>query len=142
MTGPALLRAIGRWSLVALVLNGVIGSSVFGLPSVIGGKLGAMSPLAWLVAALGIGTVVACFAEVASRFSEAGGPYLYAREAFGPFAGFQIGWLLWLARVTAFAALANLLVSYLGVFWPAAAGGPAGRRARRSCARSWGSSRS
>ena len=120
MTGPALLRAIGRWSLVALVLNGVIGSSVFGLPSVIAGKLGAMSPLAWLVAALGIGTVVACFAEVASRFSEAGGPYLYAREAFGRFTGIEMAWLSYLVRLTASATNANLFVIYLGEFWPAA----------------------
>ena len=42
----ALVRAIGRWSLVALMLNGVIGSSVFGLPSVLWGRLGAASPWA------------------------------------------------------------------------------------------------
>jgi amino acid transporter len=127
MTGPALLRAIGRWSLVALVLNGVIGSSVFGLPSVIAGKLGPMSPLAWLVAAIGIATVVASFAEVASRFSEAGGPYLYAREAFGRFAGIEMGWMSYLVRLTASATNANLFVIYLGEFWPAAQG-PQGSR--------------
>ncbi|HSB53130.1 MAG TPA: hypothetical protein VLD58_02195, partial [Gemmatimonadales bacterium] len=65
---PALIRAIGRWTLAALMLNGVIGSSVFGLPSVIAGKLGAASPWAWLIAALMISVVVACFAEVSSRF--------------------------------------------------------------------------
>jgi amino acid transporter len=127
MTGPALLRAIGRWSLIALVLNGVIGSSVFGLPSVIAGKLGSLSPLAWLVAALGIGTVVACFAEVASRFREAGGPYLYAREAFGRFAGIEMGWMSYLVRLTASATNANLFVIYLGEFWPAAQGPQASR---------------
>jgi amino acid transporter len=127
MTRPALLRAIGRWSLVALVLNGVIGSSVFGLPSVITGKVGAMSPVAWLVAALGIATVVACFAEVASRFSEAGGPYLYAREAFGRFAGIEMGWLSYLVRLTASATNANLFVISLGEFWPPAQGPLASR---------------
>ncbi|MBL8977657.1 MAG: amino acid permease, partial [Gemmatimonadetes bacterium] len=86
MNAP-LVRALGRWSLAALVLNGVIGSSVFGLPSVIAGRLGAASPWAWVVAAIGIGVVMACFAELASRFGEAGGPYLYARVAFGRFAG-------------------------------------------------------
>jgi amino acid transporter len=127
MTAPVLLRAIGRWSLIALVLNGVIGSSVFGLPSVIAGKLGGMSPLAWLLAALGIGTVVACFAEVASRFREAGGPYLYAREAFGQFAGIEMGWMSYLVRLTASATNANLFVIYLGEFWPAAEGPQASR---------------
>jgi basic amino acid/polyamine antiporter, APA family len=41
---------------------------------------------------------MACFAEVASRFGESGGPYLYAREAFGRFVGIEMGWLVWLVR--------------------------------------------
>ena len=61
---------------------------------------------------------MACYAEVASQFSEAGGPYLYARAAFGRFLGIETGWLLWLARLTAPAANANLFVVYLGEFWP------------------------
>lgn len=125
MNAP-LVRALGRWSLAALVLNGVIGSSVFGLPSVIAGRLGAASPWAWVVAAIGIGVVMACFAELASRFGEAGGPYLYARVAFGRFAGIQMGWLTYLVRLTAAATNANLFVIYLGEFWPAAAGRLAG----------------
>lgn len=102
------------------MINAIIGSSVFGLPSVIGGKLGAASPWAWLLAALGIGVIMACFAEVASRFGEAGGPYLYAHVAFGRFAGIEMGWLLYLTRVTAAATNANLFVAYLGEFWPGA----------------------
>lgn len=123
----SLVRVIGRWSLAALMLNGVIGSSVFGLPSVITGKLGNASPWAWIVAALGIGIIVACFAEVASRFGEAGGPYLYARLAFGRFAGIQMGWFAYLVRLTAAATNANLFVIYLGEFWPGA-GDPLGSR--------------
>jgi len=119
---PALVRAIGRWGLAALVVNSVIGSSVFGLPSVIAGKLGAASPVAWLLAALGIGVIVACFAEVASRFDDAGGPYLYARVAFGRLAGIEMGWLAYLVRLTASATNANLFVIYLAEFWPGAEG--------------------
>lgn len=117
---PALARDIGRWSLAALVLNGVIGSSVFGLPSVIAGRLGPASPYAWLVAAAGIAVVIACFAEVASRFEEAGGPYLYAHAAFGKLAGIQMAWFAYLTRLTASATNANLFVIYLGEFWPGA----------------------
>lgn len=117
---PPLLRAIGRWTLAALMLNGVIGSSVFGLPSVIAGKLGAASPWAWLVAALGIAVVVACFAEVSSRFERAGGPYLYGRVAFGRLMGIEMGWVAYLVRLTAAATNANLFVIYLGELWPAA----------------------
>lgn len=122
-----LVRAIGRWSLAALVLNGVIGSSVFGLPSVIAGKLGWMAPVAWLIAAVGIGVVVACFAEVASRFSTAGGPYLYARAAFGRLLGIEMGWMAYLVRLTAAATNANLFVIYLGELWPGSQGSLANR---------------
>jgi APA family basic amino acid/polyamine antiporter len=118
-----LVRAIGRWSLTGLVLNAIIGSGIFGLPSVVAGFVGAASPIAYLFAAAGVGVVMACFAEVASRFRQAGGPYIYAREAFGRFAGIEIAWLAWLVRLTAAAANANLFVIYLGEFWPGATGG-------------------
>ncbi len=115
-----LVRALGRWSLTALVINAIIGSGIFGLPSIVAGYVGALSPLAYLIAAAGMGLIMACFAEVASRFTAAGGPYLYAREAFGPLIGLQIGWLTWLVRITAAAANANLFVLYLAEFWPSA----------------------
>jgi APA family basic amino acid/polyamine antiporter len=115
---PGLIRAMGRWTLTALVINSIIGSGIFGLPSVVSGYLGRQSPLAYLVAAAGIGVVVACFAEVASQFGLAGGPYLYAREAFGRFIGIEIAWLLWLVRLTAAAAAADLFTNYLAECWP------------------------
>jgi APA family basic amino acid/polyamine antiporter len=119
---PALPQAIGRLALIGLVLNVTIGSSVFGLPSVIGGRLGPASPWAWVVAAAGMALVVACIAEVASRFSQAGGQYLYARAAFGRLAGIEMAWLAYLVRLTAAATNANLFVIYLGEFWPGVAG--------------------
>ena len=111
---------MGRWSIAALAINSVIGSGVFGLPSTIAALTGRASPIAVLLAGAVAGIIVACLAEVASRFSETGGPYLYARIAFGPFVGIQIGWMLWLAQITALAANANLFVSYLTEFWPLA----------------------
>ena len=63
---------------------------------------------------------MACFAEVASRFTEAGGPYLYARVAFGRFLGIETGWVLWLLRLSTSAAGANLFIIYLAEFWPGA----------------------
>jgi amino acid transporter len=95
---PELVRTIGRWALAGLVINGVIGSAIFGMPSLIAGKLGRSAPWAWVLAAALIGVVVACFAEVASRFRDAGGPYLYVRATFGRFAGIQTGWMAYLAR--------------------------------------------
>lgn len=123
ITQPRLVRGIGKWSLVALVINGVIGAGIFGLPANVYALAGTYSLLAFLVCALFIGLLVLCFAEVASRFTATGGPYLYAHAAFGPAVGFQIGWLMWLTRLTGFAALCNLLVGYLGYFVPAFDGG-------------------
>ena len=70
-----------------------------------------------MVCALVVALIILCFAEVSSRFDETGGPYLYAREAFPPAVAFEIGWLIWLARVTAFAANCNLMINYLSYFW-------------------------
>lgn len=119
-TQPGLVRVLGRWDLTALVVNSVIGSGIFGLPAVILGLVGGWSPLAYIAAGAGIGVIVTCFAEVASHFREAGGPYLYAREAFGQFVGLQIGWIAWLVRITSAGANSNLFVVYLGELWPPA----------------------
>jgi APA family basic amino acid/polyamine antiporter len=113
-----LVRAIGRWSLVALVVNSIIGSGVFGLPSTVAGLIGKYSPYAVLAAGAGMTVIIGCFAEVASRFQGAGGPYLYARVAFGRFMGIQTAWMLWLGQIAAPAANANLFVIYLGEFLP------------------------
>jgi len=114
----SLIRAIGRWSLVSLVVNSIIGSGVFGLPSTVAALIGRDSPFAVVAAGAGMGVIIGCFAEVASRFQQAGGPYLYARVAFGRMMGIQTAWMLWLGQVAAPAANANLFVIYLGEFFP------------------------
>jgi amino acid transporter len=98
-------------------VNCIIGSGVFGLPSVIASLIGRASIAAVLIAAVAMGILMACFAEVASQFSQPGGPYLYARAAFGRLIGVEVGWMAWLVRLTACAANANLFVTYLGEFW-------------------------
>ena len=115
-----LVRAIGRWSLVALTVNSILGSGIFGLPAVIAAVLGHLSPWAVLLAGGAMGVIVSCYGEVASQFAETGGTYLYIRHAFGRFAGLQVGWMSLLSRFTACAAAVNLLVLYVGEFWPAA----------------------
>lgn len=117
---PQLIRAIGRWSLTALTVNCIIGSGVFGLPSVLARLVGRASVVAVLLAAAAMGVIMACFAEVASRFAQTGGPYLYARETFGRFMGIQVAWLVWFVRLASCAANANLFIIYLGQFWPGA----------------------
>ncbi|MGQ0767536.1 MAG: APC family permease [Gemmatimonadota bacterium] len=114
------VRTLGRWSLAALVLNTIIGTGVFVLPGTAAGRLGWASLAAWAIAALLTAAMVFCFAEVASRFEGAGGAYLYSQAAFGRFAGIQIGWINYFARVTAAAAQANAFATYLAELWPAA----------------------
>jgi basic amino acid/polyamine antiporter, APA family len=122
MTPPhtGLVRAIGRWSLAALAVNSIIGSGIFGLPSTVAALLGKRSIAGVVIAGAAIGIIMACFAEVASQFSDAGGPYLYARTAFGRLVGILVGWMLYLSQAAAPAANANLFVIYLAEFWPAA----------------------
>ena len=115
-----LIRGIRRWDLVAITINGIIGAGIFGLPQKVYSLIGTYSLFAFVACALVVTLIILCFAEVGSRFDETGGPYLYARTAFGPTVGFGIGWLMWLARLTAFAANCNLLVNYLTYFWTGA----------------------
>src|SRR5258705_3696833 len=112
-------RGLRRWHLLALVVNSVIGAGIFGLPSQVYALAGTYSLAAYAVAAIAIGVIVLCFAEVGSRFNATGGPYLYARVAFGRLVGFQVGWLMWIARINGFASLTNLFVTYLAFFIPA-----------------------
>ena len=113
-----LVRDLRKWDVTALVINTVIGAGIFGLPSAAFVLLGAYSLVAYVLSAIATFLIILCFAEVASRFSTTGGPYVYARAAFGPLVAFEVGWLMWLSRCTAFAALCNLLIGYLDYFVP------------------------
>ena len=109
-------RSIGKWAMVLLVINGVIGSGIFGLPSKAFKEVGVYSIAAFLVCAIAVFIIILCFAEVSSRFDKTGGPYLYALSSFGPLPAFLTGWLLLITRFITYAALINLLVTYLSVF--------------------------
>ena len=113
-----LVRTIGRWSLTALMVNSIIGVSIFRLPSLLAEKIGAYSPLSCLAAGAGILIIAGCIAEVSSRYEETGGLYLYARDALGRFAGLLVAWLTWLTRIAAPAAAANLFCTYAAQFFP------------------------
>ena len=99
------------------MINSIIGSGIFGLPSDVARLIGRASPWAVLLAGAAAGVIMACFAEVASQFTQAGGAYLYARAAFGRLVAIEVGWMLWLVRLAAPAASANLFVIYCGEFW-------------------------
>ncbi len=119
-TGEGLIRAVRRWDLVALTINCIIGAGIFGLPSEVFARIGVYSLGAFVLCGFAVTLIVLCFAEVSSRYRNTGGPYLYAHDAFGPLVGFEVGWMTWIARLTAFAANSNLLVSYFAFFVPGA----------------------
>lgn len=117
---PGLLRAVSRWQLVGLAVNDVVGSGIYLLPAAAAALLGGASVWAVLLAGVAAALLVLCFAEASSYFDQPGGAYLYTREAFGPFVGFEVGWMTWLSRLAAIASMADGLVQAVAFFWPQA----------------------
>lgn len=122
---PELIRAVSRWQLVGISINDVIGSGIYLLPAAAAALLGPFSLWAIGLAGLAVGVLVLCHAQAASYFDQPGGAFLYTREAFGDFIGFEVGWMTWLARIASVAALSNGLTLALAELWsPAASGLP------------------
>ena len=120
-----LLRILGLGFGLAVVVGGTIGVSIFRLPGPTANLLGNT----WLI--LVIWTLGGAFtllnanytAELATMIPKAGGPYVYARHAYGDFAGFVVGWSDWLGNVAAVAFLPIAFAEYaIGLFAPSFAG--------------------
>ena len=109
---------LGLFSGTMLVVGGIIGSGIFLSPSVVAQRVGSAS---LTVAAWGIGALVAIiggfvYAELGARRPQAGGTYVYLREAFGTLPAFLYGWALFLIMATgAIAAVAMTGASYLAM---------------------------
>jgi amino acid transporter len=99
-----------------LVVNGLIGAGIFGLPSGAASLAGDYSVLVYAFCALLILPIILCFAELGSYFRGTGGPIRYGTLAFGPFVGFQGGWLYYLARLISFSANTVLLTDSIAYF--------------------------
>ncbi len=119
--GAALKRSLTLPDVVALGINGVIGQGIFLLPGFAAALMGPASLTALGLAGLLSCLIALCFAEVGSHFDKTGGAYVYAREAFGEFVGFEVGWLTCCVAVIAWAALANGFTEVLAHFVPAVA---------------------
>ena len=115
-SGEQLVRRLSVVGVWLLVINGMIGAGIFGVPAEVARLAGTFSPWVFAICGLLIMPVMLCFAQLGSYFCETGGPILYAGTAFGSFVGFQIGWCLYVGRLLAFAANANVLISSLGYF--------------------------
>src|SRR5256885_12697660 len=121
-TEPALRRVIGVRGLAAAIFNITVGAAIFVLPAHVAGNLGAAAPLAYLVCAVATALVALCIAEAGSRVARSGGPYAYVETAFGPYAGFLCGVLLWLGITLAMGAVATVFADAVGELMPGLGG--------------------
>ncbi len=120
---PALRRVIGVRGLAAAIFNITVGAAIFVLPAHMAGSLGAAAPLAYLVCAVATALIALCIAEAGSRVPRSGGPYAYVETAFGPYAGFLCGVLLWLGITLAMGAVSTVFADAVGGLAPGL-GGP------------------
>ena len=118
----ALRRDIGFFGSAFLSFNGVVGAGIFALPAVLYTQFGAFSPWLFPLFGLLVLAVALPFARVAAHHPVSGGPVVYA-AAFGPAVSFQAGWIYYIARATALAANANVLITYLATLWAPLADG-------------------
>jgi|TARA_R100000365_G_C2743200_1_gene71906 amino acid transporter len=122
-TQEKLPRNLGLWGVWMLVVNGLIGAGIFGLPSGAAAFAGEYSVWIYAFCALLMLPIILCFAELGSYFRGTGGPIKYGTLAFGKFVGFQGGWLYYLARLISFAANTVLLTDSIAYFFPIAGEG-------------------
>lgn len=118
VASPGLHRGLGRFDVFALTLNAIIGAGVFAMTAGLTAAAGRFSILVLVAAFVLVALFALSLAEVASRYDVAGGPQIYARDAFGPLPGFAVGWLLVVSRLASFAALSHVMFNYAGALWP------------------------
>ncbi|ABL79035.1 APC family permease [Thermofilum pendens] len=113
-----LRRELGLLELVGISVGGIIGSGIFMMPSLTLSTAGLSALLAWILAGVAMTVVALVFAELGSAFGDTGGPYVYARAAFGRTVGFLVGWGYYVSCVLTVSAVTAAFVSYLGFFVP------------------------
>ncbi len=120
-TRPELKREMGLWTTTAMVIGNMIGSGVFLLPALLAGVViiyGSSILFAWVVTGAGAMVLAAVFATMGRAYPKTGGPYVYARQAFGDFIGFWTAWGYWIAAWVGNAAIAVAFVGFTTVVWP------------------------
>ena len=112
-------RALGVWAALALVVGNMIGSGIYLLPATLA-PLGTNAMIGWLVTIAGAMCLAFVFARLAAVIPAAGGPYAFARAAFGPATGFAVAWSYWVLVWAGNGAIAVAVVSALSLPFPAA----------------------
>lgn len=119
-----LKRSLTLTDVVALGINGVVGTGIFLLPGIAAGLMGPASILTLLFAGLLSFVIALCFAEVGSHFRGTGGAYLYALRIHGETPGFFVGWMVLVVTTSSWAAMVNGLADAVAAnYWPALASG-------------------
>lgn len=111
-------KKLGFWSIVLLGINGIIGSGIFLLPNKAMAIIGPASLFVMLFDMLLVLAITFCFAEASGLFKENGGAYIYAKEAFGDFIGYEVGFLSWATRIIAFSTMSVGFATALGGLIP------------------------
>jgi basic amino acid/polyamine antiporter, APA family len=114
---PKLKRSMGLWMATALVVGNMIGSGIFLLPASLADAAGPISIIGFAFTGVGAVLLAWVFANLSRSFPRSGGPYAYARRAFGDFAGFWTAWGYWIAAWAGNAAITVAFVGYTAVFW-------------------------
>ncbi len=111
-------RVVGKLGATLMSVNGMIGAGIFALPALLYAEVGNFAPWMFLIFGVLYATGILISARLSNMFRSSGGPQLWAQAAFGPFVGFQVGWVLVLAMAAGRAATLYVLVSYLAVIFP------------------------
>lgn len=111
-------RTVGLFGTALLPLNGMVGAGIFALPAILYAAVGNFAPWMILLGGILFFPLIFVFASLGRRFDHSGGPMLYGEAAFGPFVGFQAGWMRYASALAAMAANAHVVISYLAALWP------------------------
>lgn len=118
MSEAKLQSKLTLFDVTNLVVGAIIGADVYVASSFGALYLGPSSLLVWVIAGIMAIVIALCFAQCAALVTRVGGSYAYAREAWGPFAGFTVGWSLWLAEWLSLAVFPVAFTRYLMFFFP------------------------
>ena len=112
------VRGMSLAGAIALVVGNMVGTSMYTLPASLAAEVGPLGIIAWLLTAIGYFGVAVVYADLGRRYPRTGGPYVFAREAFGDFAGFLSVWLYWISLLIGNAGIATGVVAYAQGFFP------------------------
>ncbi len=118
MTNSTVQKKLTLFDVTNLVVGAIIGADIYVASSLGAHMLGPFSLVVWVLAGVIAMVIALCFAMCAGLVPKVGGPYAYAKEAFGPFSGFVVGWSLWFAELISLAVFPLAFTQYLTFFVP------------------------